>query len=240
MPAPTRCSKRLMKAQKCCALMASAPGTTWPFPLLPSKCSSFQPHGQESTLPWPSGMTSSRYAGQACTCWLVTATVPVPNGVSQYWRHTLAVITAAASVHDTVNAPSTQRTAAFPQCPQLWNKLEAISATVDPIQPWTAPNASMLDATTVATWLDANARTDMGRWSIAAICRMGGSGAFEPSQTSMLHLAWTQRISPQSEVPEVRVRNTHSLTTEASVLVINPSPGAFLHQPPYSSVPISL
>ncbi len=103
MPAPTRCSKRLMKAQKCCALMASAPGTTWPFPLLPSKCSSFQPHGQESTLPWPSGMTSCRYAGQACTCWLVTATVPVPNGVSQYWRHTLAVITAAASVHDTIN-----------------------------------------------------------------------------------------------------------------------------------------
>jgi monoamine oxidase len=32
--------------------------------------------------------------------------------------------------------------------------------------------------------------------------RIGGAGGFEPEQVSLLHMAWTQRVGPQSETPE--------------------------------------
>jgi monoamine oxidase len=34
------------------------------------------------------------------------------------------------------------------------------------------------------------------------LCRVGGSGGFEPWEASILHLAWTQAVAPQHETPE--------------------------------------
>jgi hypothetical protein len=41
------------------------------------------------------------------------------------------------------------------------------------------------------------------RWFVEVMAAMGGSGGFETSQASMLHLIWTQRVAPQRELPEV-------------------------------------
>jgi monoamine oxidase len=34
------------------------------------------------------------------------------------------------------------------------------------------------------------------------LCRVGGSGGFEPWEASILHLAWTQAVAPQADNPE--------------------------------------
>jgi L-amino acid dehydrogenase len=85
---------------------------------------------------------------------------------------------------------------------QAWQAVEDLAATVPIEAPWDAPNASQLDSETAETWMDANASGDFARFVIAQNCRIGGSGAFEPSQASALHLAWTQANAPQSEEPE--------------------------------------
>jgi monoamine oxidase len=42
----------------------------------------------------------------------------------------------------------------------------------------------------------------MAQWFFSLRARIGGSGAFEPSEASLLHMAWTQAVSPQAENPE--------------------------------------
>jgi hypothetical protein len=46
----------------------------------------------------------------------------------------------------------------------------------------------------------------LGLWRLLAglawLGRLGGSGGFEPHESSILHLAWTQTVAPQHETPE--------------------------------------
>lgn len=84
----------------------------------------------------------------------------------------------------------------------LWSKLMAITKTVPPAAPWTAPNARLLDAQTFQSWIERETRQPYARWVPAMQARIGGSGGFEPGQASLLHMAWTQRVGPQSEHPE--------------------------------------
>ena len=84
-----------------------------------------------------------------------------------------------------------------------WLKIEALSKTVDPAAPWTHPEARALDTMTITTWLERNARTPIAAWWTDVVARnWGGNGAFESGSASMLHFAWAQRVSPQSETPE--------------------------------------
>lgn len=84
-----------------------------------------------------------------------------------------------------------------------WLKIEALAKTIDPLAPWTHPDARALDAMTIATWLERNARTPVAAWWTDVVARnWGGNGAFESGSASMLHLAWAQRVSPQRETPE--------------------------------------
>ena len=51
-----------------------------------------------------------------------------------------------------LNINSEEKTSAI----NLWNKLLAISKTISPSQPWLAPDAEILDKTTVTHWLEQN------------------------------------------------------------------------------------
>jgi L-amino acid dehydrogenase len=84
----------------------------------------------------------------------------------------------------------------------LWGKLLAISGTVLPDRPWDSPNAALLDQKTFQTWLKEEGAAGYTNWLPTMQSRIGGSGGFEPEQVSLLHMAWTQRVGPQSETPE--------------------------------------
>ena len=84
-----------------------------------------------------------------------------------------------------------------------WQKIEALAATIDPAAPCTHPDARALDTMTITTWLERNALTPMAAWWVDVVARnWGGNGAFESGSASMLHFAWAQRVSPQSQTPE--------------------------------------
>jgi monoamine oxidase len=75
-------------------------------------------------------------------------------------------------------------------------------ATVPPQAPWTAPAAAPLDRLTIAGWLERQGAGELASYPLGWLSRMGGSGGFEPHESSILHLAWTQAVAPQHETPE--------------------------------------
>lgn len=85
---------------------------------------------------------------------------------------------------------------------KIWGKLMAISATVPPDKPWAAPYAATLDNITFETFLKNEGAREYSKWLPSMQARIGGSGGFEPKDTSVLHMAWTQRVGPQAETPE--------------------------------------
>jgi monoamine oxidase len=90
----------------------------------------------------------------------------------------------------------------------IWNALLAISQTVPPNRPWDTPNAPDLDGMTFRTWLNEQldkqgvVERDYKNWLSTLQSRIGGAGAFEPDEVSLLHMAWTQQVGPQSDTPE--------------------------------------
>jgi monoamine oxidase len=73
---------------------------------------------------------------------------------------------------------------------------------VPPEAPWTAPDAEHLDREPLSAWLDRTTHTDFARFCITFMARIGGSGASELDQVSVLHMAFTQAAGPQREEPE--------------------------------------
>ena len=73
---------------------------------------------------------------------------------------------------------------------------------IDPRQPWRTPQAEPLDRLSVAAWAAQHTSLPLARLPLDWLCRVGGSGGFEPWETSILHLAWTQAVAPQAESPE--------------------------------------
>ena len=74
--------------------------------------------------------------------------------------------------------------------------------TVDAQQPWLSPNARALDTQTIETWMRSCTDCELAHYILKWYTRVGGSGGYEPGDTSILHLAQTQKASPQSEIPE--------------------------------------
>jgi monoamine oxidase len=68
--------------------------------------------------------------------------------------------------------------------------------------PWEAEAAEALDRISVEQWLERQGAGDLARYPLAWLTRMGGSGGFEPHESSILHLAWSQAVAPQQETPE--------------------------------------
>ena len=78
----------------------------------------------------------------------------------------------------------------------------AIAASIDPSQPWLAPNAAELDRTTIRAWCEQNSASRLSDFELEWLSVVGGSGGFDPWDASILHLAWTQAVAPQDEAPE--------------------------------------
>jgi len=85
---------------------------------------------------------------------------------------------------------------------QLQREFRHLVAQVPAAAPWTAPGALQLDRTTIASWLSRRRASPLARYPFSWLTRVGGSGGFEPWESSMLHLAWTQAVAPQHEAPE--------------------------------------
>lgn len=78
----------------------------------------------------------------------------------------------------------------------------ALVAQVNPQQPWLTPEAERLDRLSVAAWGQQLTGESLAQLPLEWLCRVGGSGGFEPWEASILHLAWTQAVAPQGETPE--------------------------------------
>jgi len=82
---------------------------------------------------------------------------------------------------------------------------EECAGKVPAAEPWTWDEAKFYDRQTLEQWLDATAWTPFGKWTVATLARIGGSGAFEPKDTSALHYFWTQEVASQAKNPEDRL-----------------------------------
>lgn len=85
---------------------------------------------------------------------------------------------------------------------KLQQAFAALVAQVNPRQPWLSPDAERLDRLSVAAWAAEHTAVPLARLPLDWLCRVGGSGGFEPWEASILHLAWTQAVAPQAETPE--------------------------------------
>ncbi|MCP9850812.1 FAD-dependent oxidoreductase [Cyanobium sp. Morenito 9A2] len=84
----------------------------------------------------------------------------------------------------------------------LQQRFQCLVAQVPPAAPWTAPNAEALDRISLQGWLEGQGAGPLARYPLHWLARVGGSGGFEPHESSILHLAWTQAVAPQHETPE--------------------------------------
>ena len=82
------------------------------------------------------------------------------------------------------------------------HRFRQLVAQVPAAAPWQAPDAEAIDRISVAHWLEREGAGELARYPLAWLTRMGGSGGFEPHESSILHLAWTQAVAPQHETPE--------------------------------------
>jgi monoamine oxidase len=85
---------------------------------------------------------------------------------------------------------------------QALAKIDKLSRLVPPQAPWLTPGADQFDGQTLRTWLDANTRTPFARFVLTQQALIGGSGAFEPGEVSLLHVLYCNRQAPQAENPE--------------------------------------
>lgn len=85
---------------------------------------------------------------------------------------------------------------------RLQRRFLELVGRIDRQRPWLTPDAERLDRISVAAWAAAETQTPMASLPLSWLCRVGGSGGFEPWEASILHLAWTQAVAPQLESPE--------------------------------------
>jgi monoamine oxidase len=100
--------------------------------------------------------------------------------------------------YDDVPVPLSEREAAL----KLHREFLQLVQTIDAERPWLSPQAKRLDAQTVDSWMRSRTDSELAHYILKWYTRVGGSGGFEPSDTSILHLAQTQKASPQLEAPE--------------------------------------
>jgi len=88
------------------------------------------------------------------------------------------------------------------ECQALQGRFRELVAQVPPGAPWATPGAGSLDRLSISAWLERQGAGALARYPFAWLTRLGGSGGFEPHESSILHLAWTQAVAPQHETPE--------------------------------------
>ena len=100
--------------------------------------------------------------------------------------------------YDAVPVPLKEREAAR----SLHREFLELVKTVDAERPWQAPMARALDTETIETWMRKRTDSELAHAILRWYARVGGSGGFETGDASILHLAQTQKASPQGESPE--------------------------------------
>ncbi len=123
-----------------------------------------------------------------------------------HWQGRRQVAPLAANFHESLlffepsalDLPAAELTATR----ALQQAFAELVSQVNPHQPWLTPNAERLDRLSVAAWASQHTAIPLARLPLDWLCRVGGSGGFEPWEASILHLAWTQAVAPQHESPE--------------------------------------
>jgi monoamine oxidase len=100
--------------------------------------------------------------------------------------------------YDDVPASPAEREAAR----RLHSDFLKLVQTVDAERPWLTPKARALDTETIETWMRQRTDSDLAHAILRWYAQVGGSGGFETGDASILHLAQTQKASPQAEIPE--------------------------------------
>jgi monoamine oxidase len=132
----------------------------------------------------------SHYAGQGVWCWQGHRTVaPLAEG----FEESLLFFEPQA-----LGLEADERAAVA----AVQRAFAELVAQIHPQQPWSSSDAERLDRLSVAQWVAQQSPVPLARLPIDWLCRVGGSGGFEPWETSILHLAWTQAVAPQAEAPE--------------------------------------
>ena len=84
----------------------------------------------------------------------------------------------------------------------LQRSLGDLVSRIDRQRPWLTQDAERLDRISVASWAASLCSEPLAELPLSWLCRVGGSGGFEPWEASILHLAWTQAVAPQADNPE--------------------------------------
>ena len=84
----------------------------------------------------------------------------------------------------------------------LHRQFLSLAQTIDAEQPWRSSLVRELDAQTIESWRRDRTDSELAHYILQWYTRVGGSGGFDPGDSSILHLAQTQKASPQGEVPE--------------------------------------
>lgn len=134
--------------------------------------------------------TTSYYAGDGIWCWRGQRT---RAPLAARFADSLLFFEPAALQLNAAELAATQA---------LNQAFAALVARINPRQPWRTPEADALDELSVAAWAAQHTSLPLARLPLDWLCRVGGSGGFEPWEASILHLAWTQAVAPQAESPE--------------------------------------
>ncbi|MBM5819681.1 MAG: FAD-dependent oxidoreductase, partial [Cyanobacteria bacterium K_DeepCast_150m_m2_101] len=132
----------------------------------------------------------SHYGGEGVFCWQGRR---VQTPLAERFEESLLFFEPGALGLDPEELAATQA---------LQQSFAALVAQINPQQPWLTPNAEQLDRLSVAAWAAQHSPLPLPRLPLDWLCRVGGSGGFEPWESSILHLAWTQAVAPQAETPE--------------------------------------
>jgi monoamine oxidase len=92
--------------------------------------------------------------------------------------------------------------AGLEQALAVQKRFQSLVERVPTAAPWETEGAEALDRISIEHWLERQGAGDLARYPLAWLTRMGGSGGFEPHESSILHLAWSQAVAPQQETPE--------------------------------------
>ncbi|MGI0482216.1 flavin monoamine oxidase family protein [Geminocystis sp. CENA526] len=132
----------------------------------------------------------SYYEGKSVLIWNGTK---IASPVASDWFNSFLYIN-----YDDIPAPVNDREAAL----KLHREFQQLVQTVDPERPWLSPQARNLDTQTIESWMRNRTDSELAHHIFKWYSRVGGSGGFEPGDSSILHLAQTQKASPQEETPE--------------------------------------
>ncbi len=132
----------------------------------------------------------SYYEGKSVLIWNGTK---IASPVASDWAKSFLYIN-----YDDIPAPVNDREAAL----KLHSEFIQLVQTVDAERPWLSPQARNLDTQTVESWMRSRTDSELAYHLFRWYSRVGGSGGFEPGDSSILHLAQTQKASPQGETPE--------------------------------------